>query len=93
MGFRQVDVRGTELLINGVPVKLRGTCHHDSDPVRGRAVTPELTRLDLQLMQEANLNALRTSHYPAVEELFDDADEMGIYVEAEAPFLLGGSSL
>ena len=86
VGFRQVDVRGTELLINGVPVKLRGTCHHDSDPVRGRAVTPELTRRDLELMTEANINALRTSHYPAIEELFDDADEMGIYVEAEAPF-------
>ena len=86
VGFRQVEVRGRQLLINGVPVKLRGTCHHDSDPVRGRAVTPELTRLDLQLMREANLDALRTSHYPAIEALFDDADEMGIYVEAEAPF-------
>jgi hypothetical protein len=86
LGFRQVDVRGTHLLINGVPVKLRGTCHHDSDPVRGRAVTPELTRLDLQLIKEANLNALRTSHYPAIESLYDDADELGVYVEAEAPF-------
>jgi hypothetical protein len=86
VGFRQVDVRGRQLLINGVPVKLRGTCHHDSDPVRGRAVTPELTRLDLRLMKEANLDALRTSHYPAIEALYDDADEMGIYVEAEAPF-------
>jgi len=86
IGFRQVDIRGTQLLINGVPVKLRGTCHHDSDPVRGRAVTPELTRLDLQLIKEANLDALRTSHYPAIEALYDDADELGVYVEAEAPF-------
>ena len=86
VGFRQVEVRGTQLLINGVPVKLRGTCHHDSDPIRGRAVTPELTRLDLQLMKEANLDALRTSHYPAIEALYDAADEMGVYVEAEAPF-------
>jgi hypothetical protein len=86
VGFRQVEVRGRQLLINGVAVKLRGTCHHDADPVRGRAVTPELTRLDLQLMKEANLDALRTSHYPAIEALYDDADEMGVYVEAEAPF-------
>jgi len=86
VGFRQVEVRGTQLLINGVPVKLRGTCHHDSDPVRGRAVTPEVTRLDLKLMKEANLDALRTSHYPAIEALYDDADELGVYVEAEAPF-------
>lgn len=86
IGFRQVEVRGTQLLVNGVPVKLRGTCHHDSDPVRGRAVTPEFTRQDLRLMKEANLNALRTSHYPAIESLYDDADEMGVYVEAEAPY-------
>jgi hypothetical protein len=86
VGFRQVEVRGTQLLINGVPVKLRGTCHHDSDPVRGRAVTAEFTRQDLRLIKEANLNALRTSHYPAIESLFDDADELGLYVEAEAPF-------
>jgi beta-galactosidase len=86
IGFRQVDVRGTEILINGRPVKFRGTCHHDSHPILGRAVTPEVTRKDLELIQEANLNALRTSHYPAVEELYDFADEMGVYVEAEAPF-------
>ncbi|MFN8009209.1 MAG: glycoside hydrolase family 2 TIM barrel-domain containing protein [Terriglobia bacterium] len=86
IGFRQVEIRGTQLLVNGVPVKLRGTCHHDSDPVRGRAVTAEFTRQDLKLIKEANLNALRTSHYPAIESLFDDADEMGVYIEAEAPF-------
>jgi len=49
VGFRQVEARGTQLLINGVPVKLRETCHQDSDPVRGRAVTPELTRLRRQV--------------------------------------------
>jgi hypothetical protein len=86
VGFRQVEVRGTQLLINGVPVKLRGVGHQDSDPVRGRAVTPELTRLDLQLLKEENLDALRTTHYPAIEALYDDADEMGVYLEAEAPF-------
>ncbi len=86
VGFRQVEIRGRQLLVNGVPVKLRGTCHHDADPVRGRAVTAELTRRDLQLMKEANIDALRTSHYPAIEVLYQDADEMGVYVEAEAPF-------
>ncbi len=86
IGFRQVDIRGTQILINGTPVKFRGTCHHDSHPVLGRAVTPEVTRQDLELIKEANLNALRTSHYPAIEELYDYADEMGVYIEAEAPF-------
>jgi hypothetical protein len=86
VGFRQVDVRGTEILINGTPVKFRGTCHHDSHPALGRAVTPKVTRQDLALIKEANLNALRTSHYPAAEELYGFADEMGVYIEAEAPF-------
>lgn len=85
-GFRQTDVRGTEVLINGKPVKFRGTCHHDAHPLLGRAATAELTRQDMQLIKEANLNALRTSHYPPVPELLDYADELGIYVEDEASF-------
>jgi beta-galactosidase len=86
IGFRQTGVRGTELLINGKPVKIKGACHHDQHPLMGRAVTPELERLDLSLMKEANLNSLRTSHYPPLRELLDYADEMGIYVEDEGPF-------
>ena len=69
IGFRQTEVRGTELLINGKPVKIKGACHHDQYPLMGRAVTPELERLDLTLIKEANLNALRTSHYPPLPEL------------------------
>jgi hypothetical protein len=86
VGFRQVATRGTDLLINGVPVKLRGTNHYDFHPLLGRAVTPELTRQDLEMMKEANLDAIRTPTFPAVPELYDDADEMGFYVEDEAPF-------
>lgn len=92
IGFRQTDVRGPQLLINGVPVKFRGTCHHDSDPRMGRAVTAELTRRDLSMMKEANLNAVRTSHYPPIPELLDIADELGLYVEDEAPFCWVGVS-
>ncbi len=92
IGFRQTLVRGPQLLINGRPVKIRGTCHHDSDPLLGRAVTPELTRRDLSLMKEANLNAVRTSHYPPIPELLDIADELGLYVEDEAPFCWVGVS-
>jgi beta-galactosidase len=90
IGFRQTDVRGTELLINGRPVKIKGACHHDQHPLMGRAVTPELERLDLSLMKEANLNALRTSHYPPLPQLIDYADEMGVYVEDEGPFCWTG---
>ena len=86
IGFRQTEIRGTELLINGKPVKFKGACHHDQHPLMGRAVTPELERLDLALMKEANLNALRTSHYPPLPALINYADEMGVYVEDEGPF-------
>jgi len=86
IGFRQTEVRGTALLINGKPVKIKGACHHDQHPLMGRAVTPDLERLDLALMKEANLNALRTSHYPPLPDLIASADELGVYVEDEGPF-------
>ncbi len=86
IGFRDTRIRNTELLIDGVPVKLMGTAHHDADPVLGRAITPEIERRDLELMKEANIDAVRTSHYPQLPELPEYADELGLYVEAEAPF-------
>ena len=92
IGFRHTDVRDGRLLINGQAVKIRGTCHHDSHPLMGRAVTAALTRLDLELMKEANLNALRTSHYPPIPELLDFADELGVYVEDEGSFCWADAS-
>ena len=86
VGFRQTEIRGTEILINGKPVKFRGTCHHDSHPLLGRAVTAELERQDLKLMREANLNAVRTSHYLPLADLPYIADELGVYVEDEGSF-------
>ncbi len=85
-GFRQTEVRGSEILIDGSPVKIRGTCHHDSHPLMGRAVTPELAAQDLALIKEANLNAIRTSHYAPLPETIDFADELGVYVEDEGSF-------
>ncbi len=92
MGFRETKVQGQRLLVNGEPVKIRGTCHHDQDPLAGRAVTAELERRDLQLIKAANLNALRTSHYPPLPELVSIADELGLFVEDEAPFCWVGVS-
>lgn len=92
IGFRQTEVQGNQLLINGRPVKIRGTCHHDSDPRLGRAVTEALTRRDLELIKEANLNGLRTSHYPPFPALPDIADELGLYVEEEGSFCWADST-
>lgn len=86
VGFRQVEIRGAQFLINGVPVKLRGTGYFEATPLTGRVVTPELLRRDLKLMKEANLDAFRTEVILPIEQLYDYADEMGFYVEPEAPF-------
>lgn len=86
VGFRQVEIRGTQFLINGVPVKLRGTGYFEAAPLAGRAVSPDVLRHDLEMLKEANLDAFRTEVILPVENLYDDADEMGFYVEAEGPF-------
>jgi beta-galactosidase len=86
VGFRQTQIQKTSLLIDGAPVKLKGTAHHDSHPLLGRSITPAVERQDLELMKEANLDAVRTSHYPPIPELDEIADELGLYIEEEAPF-------
>lgn len=84
-GFREIEVRGSELLVNGSPVKLRGVCHHEMHPLMGRVMTEELQRRDVELYRSANCNFIRTSHYPPCEELLDICDELGMFVEVEAP--------
>jgi hypothetical protein len=86
VGFRQVEIRGTEFLINGVPVKLRGVGYFETAPLSGRSITPDLARRDLLLMKEASLDAFRTEVILPSENVYDDADELGFYVESEGPF-------
>jgi len=92
IGIRQTTIEGSTLLVNQKPVKIRGTCHHDQDPLIGRAVNVERTKQDLEMIKDANLNAVRTSHYPPIPELLDLADEMGLYVEDEASFCWADAS-
>jgi beta-galactosidase len=84
IGFRRVEVVGLDLLINGRRVFLRGVNRHDFDQHTGRTVTPDAIRADLVLMKRFNFNAVRTSHYPNDPVLVDIADELGLYVIAEA---------
>jgi beta-galactosidase len=84
VGFRRVEVRGHELLVNGRPVLIKGVNRHDHDPRRGKAVTPEGIEADLLAMKRHNLNAVRTSHYPNDPHLYELADRLGLYVVGEA---------
>ena len=73
-----------ELLINGVPVKLKGVNHHDSHPKNGYVMTEEELRADLCLMKKLNINTIRMSHYPPSPVLMELCDEIGFYVIDEA---------
>lgn len=85
IGFREIEVQGNRLLVNGVPVKLRGVCRHEAHPLTGRVLTTEQRRQDAELYRAANCNFIRTSHYPPGEEFLDFCDELGLFVELEAP--------
>lgn len=84
VGFREIKVHGNELLVNGRPVKLKGVNRHSVHPLIGRASDPELDRKDAEMFLAANLNFIRTSHYPPSEEFLNAADELGLYVESES---------
>ncbi|MFO1541164.1 MAG: glycoside hydrolase family 2 TIM barrel-domain containing protein [Chloroflexota bacterium] len=84
IGFRRVEVRGTDLLLNGKRVLLRGANRHDIDPRTGRVVSEATMRADLLAMKRFGFNALRTAHYPNDPRLCDLADELGLWVIAEA---------
>ncbi len=86
IGFRTVEAKNRQLYVNGVPVKLAGVCHHEIDPLTGRADTGRHAEEDVKLFKSANLNYVRTSHYPCTQEFLDAADRYGLYVESEAPF-------
>lgn len=83
IGLREISIDGKVLKLNGRPIKLRGVNHHDIDPLTGRAVTEQQMRRDLELMKDANINFLRTSHYPPHPRLIELCDEMGFYVMDE----------
>jgi beta-galactosidase/beta-glucuronidase len=83
IGFRTVERKANRVLVNGQPVKLRGACRHSIHPVYGRAVPPDLDERDAVLFREANINFVRTSHYPPAETFLDACDRHGIYVEEE----------
>jgi beta-galactosidase len=84
VGFRHVEVRDRQLLVNGQPVWIFGVNRHDHHPERGKAVTEADMRADLITMRRHNITAVRTSHYPNDSRFYDLCDELGMYVIDEA---------
>jgi beta-glucuronidase len=86
IGFRSIEVRGTDILLNGRPVFLRGISIHEEDPLRGRrAGSEEEARMLLTWAKELNCNFVRLAHYPHSEYMARLADQMGIMVWEEIP--------
>ncbi len=84
VGFRKIEIKNSQFLVNGIPVYLKGVNLHDHDPATGHVVGEELTMLDLQRMKEHNINAIRCSHYPKNAYFYRLCDEYGFYVIDEA---------
>jgi len=84
VGFRSVEIRDGRLLVNGRAALFRGVNRHEWDPDRGQVVTRERMIEDIRLMKQANINAVRTCHYPNVPAWYALCDEYGLYVIDEA---------
>jgi beta-galactosidase len=93
VGLREVTTTGGVLKLNGKPIKLRGVDHHEIWPETGRVATEANLRRDLQLMRGANINFIRTSHYPPHPRLLELCDELGFYVDDEVPYIHGRTHL
>lgn len=84
VGFRSIAIKNGQMLINGQPVRLRGVNRHEHDPKTGKVVTEASMLQDLILMKQANVNAVRTCHYPNVTRWYELCDSIGMYVMDEA---------
>jgi beta-galactosidase len=84
IGFREVEIKNGELLINGQSIKLYGVNRHDHSHLRGKSVTRDDMEQDVLLMKQFNFNSVRTSHYPNDPYFYDLCDKYGLYVMDEA---------
>lgn len=84
VGFRSVEVKNGQVLVNGNPIRFRGVNRHEHDPLTARVMTEEMMLKDIMLMKQANVNAVRTSHYPNHPRWYELCDSLGIYVMDEA---------
>ncbi len=84
VGFRHIEIKGGQLLVNGQPILIKGADRHELDPDGGYIVSMERMIQDIKIMKQLNINAVRTCHYPDDPRWYDLCDEYGLYVTAEA---------
>ena len=84
VGLRSVEVRQGQVLVNGRPIRFRGVNRHEHDPYTARVMTEERMLQDVLLMKKANINAVRTAHYPNHPRFYELCDSLGLYVMDEA---------
>ena len=84
VGFRTINIKNGQLLINGQPIKIRGVNRHEHDPYTARVMSEERMLQDLRLMKQANINAVRLAHYPNCPRWYELCDSMGMYLMDEA---------
>lgn len=84
VGFRTVEIKNAQLLVNGKPIEVHGVNLHEHHELNGHHVDRETMLRDIRVMKRNNINAIRTSHYPQAPMLYDLCDEYGLYVVNEA---------
>lgn len=84
VGFRKVELKNAQVLVNGQPILFKGANRHEMDPDGGYVISKERMIQDIQIMKQFNLNAVRTCHYPDNNLWYELCDQYGIYVVAEA---------
>ena len=84
VGFRHIEIKGGQLLVNGQPILIKGADRHELDPDGGYIVGVDRMIQDIRIMKQLNINAVRTCHYPDDPRWYDLCDEYGIYLTAES---------
>ncbi|MDR3710419.1 MAG: glycoside hydrolase family 2 TIM barrel-domain containing protein [Capsulimonadaceae bacterium] len=83
-GFRRIELRDQQFVVNGRPMKIKGVNRHEFDPLTGYTLTRERMERDVRLMKQANMNFVRTSHYPSDPRFYEICDRLGLFVLDEA---------
>ena len=84
VGFRHIEIKGGQLLVNGQPILIKGVDRHELDPDGGYIVSVDRMIQDIKIMKQLNVNAVRTCHYPDDPRWYDLCDEYGLYLTAES---------